>query len=666
MEDEKEAVYAMNKKAKHEKILAVVFMTLLLLLCALAIFYGLCGKSIIEAAYEGKSIGFANNLIKYQHTKPVEHYLELADVLFYRGLFLGAAFLGFTGLVVRLIFFRKPPHAIWAAVFGTFVILGVHLLNPNNRIYSSHGFMHAGIVYQILNGNIPPLNPLLAGMPLLWPWGHHFLAAVFVKILNISPAWAFVIINVLSLQGIVFLVYKTSKLIINDQRANVLSVIISIFAVSFVTSHVHNFFEQYLGVFVDTRITPVFSRFTNSSGVPLGLLFYLLFIYTVLLIFNRTEKWRRLLIVLLISIVGTGFFYFQMLPGLLGGFGAIFLFRLYRLLRNKTRNGEFKLFFTTATVGLGCLILLPYALSLTGGVRGKIDILNPSWMWRNFTSIFFVALPILTLILIGKKRLGDKTSRLPMWDFVYLTLGVSATYISLHFPAGNEYKYLGQAMVLLGILGGITLSFYCNTKSKYVILLLMLIPTGISLRDTKYKLRKKYSEFPYRETGKRMLMAGEEGELYEWLLKNTPKDTMVIDTELTVPVLAQRSLFIAEDKKIDGKIQRHPGFSFLIESLFTDGSGYGADLLSCRYRIRNKIYDPQIKMNDEELVDFFQTHKNVVIVIRDRQLINKFSDGDFDLVFSSSGDNFKVYRPVDHKKTMDHRLTAGGGSCFPT
>lgn len=637
----------MNKKAKHEKILTVVFMTLLLLLCALAVLYTFCRKPIIEAAYEGKSIGFVNNLIKYQHKKPVEHYLELANLLFYRGLFLGLVLLGFANLIVRLIFFKKPPRAIWIAVFGTLVILGVHFLNPNNRVYSSHGFMHAGIVYEILNGNIPPLNPLLARMPLLWPWGYHFLAAVFVKILNVSPAWAFVIINVLSLQGIVFLVYRISKLIIKDQRANVLSVIISIFAVSFVTSDIQNLFEQYLGVFVDSKITPVFSRFTNSSGVPLGLLFYLLFIYTVLLIFYKTEKWRRLLIVLLISVVGTGFFYFQMLPGLLGSFGAIFLFRLYCLLKNKTGNDLFKLLGATATVGMGCLVLLPYALSLTTGVKGKINILDPSWMWRNFTSIFFVALPILTLILIGKKHLANKTTRLPMWDFVYLTLGVSATYISLHFPADNEYKYLGQAMVLLGILGGITLSFYCNTKSKYVILLLMLILTGISLRDTKYKLKKKYSEFAYRETGKRMLMEGEEGQLYEWLANNTPSDIMVVDTDLKVPFLAQRQLFIARDKWIDGQIELQPGIGLHMRLLFIEGGGYSPDLVGYRYRIMDKIYDPKTKMDDEELTQFFLTQDNILIILRRQELTQKFSPDRFDLVFNSSNSNFKVYRPGD-------------------
>ncbi|RKY09569.1 MAG: hypothetical protein DRP66_01930 [Planctomycetota bacterium] len=637
----------MNEKAKHEKILTVVFMTLLLLLCALAIFYGLCGKSIIEAAYEGKSVGFANNLIKYQHTKPVEHYLELVDVLFRRGLFLGAVLLAFVNMVVRLIFFKKPPRAIWAAVFGVFVILGVHLLNPNNRVYSSHGFMHAGIVYEILNGNIPPLNPLLAGMPLLWPWGYHFLAAGFVWSLNVSPPWAFAIINLLALPGIVFLVCRISKLIINDQRANVLSVIISIFAATFIDRKIAIFLRRNHGVFVEFKAMPVFTRFTNSSGVPLGLLFYLLFIYTVLLIFNRTEKWRRLLIVLLISIVGTGFFYFQMLPGLLGSFGVFFLFRLYRLLRNKTRNGAFKLFFTTATVGLGCLILLPYALSLTGGVRGKIDILNPSWMWHNFTSFFFVSLPVLTLILISRKLLKHRVALQPMRNFIFLTLGASMTYISIHFPGNNEYKFLVQAIVMLGVLGGIALSFYCNGKMKYIVLILTLIFSSFSFRDVEYKLQKKYSELSYREAGENILMAGEEGELYEWLANNTPGDIIVVDTAQKVPFLAQRRLFIAQDEWIDGQLKSQPGMGIYMQMLFVEGSGYSPELIDYRHRILNKIYDPQTNLNDEELTEFFLTHKNILIILRRQELTQKFSPDRFDLVFNSSNSNFKVYRPGD-------------------
>ncbi len=637
----------MNEQAKHEKVLTVVFVTALLLLCALAIFYGLCGKSIIEAAYEGKSIGLVNNLIKYQYKKPVEHYLELADLLFYRGLFLGVAVLGFTALVVRLTFFKKPPRAIWVAVFGTLVILGVYLVNPNNRIYSSHGFMHAGIVYEILNGNIPPSNPFLGRMPLLWPWGHHFLAAAFVWSLNVTPPWAFAIINVLALPGIVFLVYRTSRLLIGDSRANVFSVILSIFGAAFIDRKIAGFFEHSLGVFVECKATSAFTRFTNCSGIPIGLLFYFLFIYTVLLIFNRTEKWRRLLIVLLISIAGTGFFYFQMMPGLLGSFGALFLFRLYCLGKNKTRNGAFKLFFTTVTVGMGCLILLPYALSLTSGQGGKINALNPSWIWHNFISIFFVSLPVLTLILISRKHLKRRVALQPMYDFIFLTLGVSATYICLHFLGNNEYKFLLQTMAMLGIPGGIALAFCCNGKMKYVVLVLMLIFSYTFFRDTEHKLRRWFSEFPYQETGRKILMTGEEGELYEWLVSNTPGDIMVVDTDLKVPFLAQRQLFIAQDKWIDGQVIFQPGIGLHMRLLFIEGSGYNSDLVDYRYRILDKIYDPKTKMDDEELTRFFLTHKNILIVVRRQDLASRFTADRFDLVFNSSNSNFKVYRPVD-------------------
>lgn len=635
----------MKENVKNERVLTLVFVILLLLLCALAILYELCGKSIIEAAYEGKSIGFANNLIKYQHNKPVEHYLELADVLFYRGLFLGAAFLGFTALLVRLIFFKKPPHAIWVAVFGTFVILGVYLLNPNNRVYSSHGFMHAGIVYEILNGNIPPSNPFLGRMPLLWPWGHHFLAAGFVWSLNVSPPWAFVIINVLALHGIVFLLYRTSRLLIGDSRANIFSVILPLFAVTFVDWKIAGILERNLGLFVESKATPAFARFTNSSGMPVGLLFYFLFVYTVLLIFNRTEKWRRLLIVLLISIVGTGFFYLQMLPGLLGSFGALFLFRLYCLLRNKTDNGAFKLFLTTATVGLGCLILLPYALPLTSGQGGKINILTPFWIWHNFTSIFFVSLPILTLILISRKHLKHRVALQPMYDFLFLTLGVSATYICLHFQGNNEYKFLAQAMAMLGILGGIALAFHCNGKMRYIALIVTLIFSNFFFRDVKYKLRKQFSEVPYQEAGRKILMTGEEGELYEWLVNNTPDDVMVVDTDIKVPFLAQRQLFIVQDKWVGGQVILQRGIGLHMRLLFIVGSGYSPDLVDYRYRILDKIYDPNTKMDDEELTQFFLTQDNILIILRRQELTQKFSPDRFDLVFNSSNSNFKVYRP---------------------
>ncbi|MCE5184852.1 MAG: glycosyltransferase family 39 protein [Planctomycetaceae bacterium] len=44
--------------------------------------YDFWGHKVIQAAYDGKSLTILNNLIKYQDTKPVEHYFSVGDNLF--------------------------------------------------------------------------------------------------------------------------------------------------------------------------------------------------------------------------------------------------------------------------------------------------------------------------------------------------------------------------------------------------------------------------------------------------------------------------------------------------------------------------------------------------------------------------------------------------------
>lgn len=57
---------------------------LLLLSATAALVYELISSHLVRSIYNGTSISILNNLIKYQSTKPVEHYLGLADRLFYQ------------------------------------------------------------------------------------------------------------------------------------------------------------------------------------------------------------------------------------------------------------------------------------------------------------------------------------------------------------------------------------------------------------------------------------------------------------------------------------------------------------------------------------------------------------------------------------------------------
>ena len=63
----------------------------------------------------------------------------------------------------------------------------VYLANDHLRVYSTHGFVHTGIVYQILNGFVPPESALFGAAPLSYFWAHHLVVAGVVAVLGIHP-----------------------------------------------------------------------------------------------------------------------------------------------------------------------------------------------------------------------------------------------------------------------------------------------------------------------------------------------------------------------------------------------------------------------------------------------------------------------------------------------
>lgn len=77
---------AMNRLLSDEEGKKIVKYSgiLFFMSAAVCITYILLSHPLIRSMYNGTSISILNNLIKYQSTKPVDHYLALADRIFYK------------------------------------------------------------------------------------------------------------------------------------------------------------------------------------------------------------------------------------------------------------------------------------------------------------------------------------------------------------------------------------------------------------------------------------------------------------------------------------------------------------------------------------------------------------------------------------------------------
>jgi hypothetical protein len=135
--------------------------------------------------------------------------------------------------------------------------------------------------------------------------------------------------------------------------------------------------------------------------------------------------------------------------------------------------------------------------------------------------------------------------------------------------------------------------------------------------------------------------------MYDWIVKNTSRDNMFIDNKILVPCYGQRQLFIALDDAYYFKERKRlyiPGYAFSMEKLFTDTSGYSRALLDYRWRMVRKIYDPDVSLDDGEVKELFANTGNLLVIVREKNLQKKFDREHFEKVFSSSENNFAIFK----------------------
>jgi hypothetical protein len=522
----------------------------------------------------------------------------------------------------------------------------MYALNPNSRVYSHHSFYRAGIAYQILNGFIPPRDCLFAGEPLHSPWGYPFLVACVSKVLNVTPFYSFAITNIISIILVIWLVFAISRLLIDDQRANVFSVIISIFGISIFGTVGPKLLFPTFNNHLEFRATPAFTKFTTSCGDPVGLVLFFLFVYSIIKLF-RNDKIIINSILFAISILGCGFIYPPMFPAVVFGTVAVCLGMAIMRKRNHFVCYFRRIVLISIILVSGILLLIPYWSVISSGVRQSVDLFDFRFVLRNLTIYLFWCLPIVVIIILNRKFLKSQLCKQPLIILSIIIVATAFSYIFVHLLASAEYKFLMLSTVSLGIFGGVAFYFmsqWCNRVVVFVLLLLFTIP---SIKLVLWRV-KSLRDIPISYTEKGIYIYStdtEENELYEWIRNNTPIDSIFIDTELNIPIFAQRSLFIGMDKVGgDPTIGYTTNRDKNIDVFLKQRHGHNTDLVNTRRSIVKYIYDRTEKVNID-LDAIFGSQMNIYIVDREKYLVDKiFIYEKFDEVFKSSQGNLCVYQ----------------------
>ena len=526
----------------------------------------------------------------------------------------------------------------WLVLWGISPVILVYALNPGFRIYSFHSFMHGGIVYQIMNGNIPPPDPLVAGYPVHYPWGAHLVAAGISSALGITPFYSLAAINVLSLLASMLVLYKISQQLIADDRANVLSVMTSLFGV---TVMVPEIVRRLPGWFpTEMRGVPLVHKFITINNLPAGLVCLLLGVYAALRLF----RYGRLIpntLLLLGAVAGTGFFYPAFLPGVIASIILGIAIGIGLHLKRRAYPDPRRLALLAA-VGAGALVLLrPYLASTGGGTVAAIDLFGAANMVKNLVKYLVVTLPILIIIYLSRRALRFALEAAGLLVVTVTATATLGSYISIHLPFDNEYKLLLASACMVGIVGGVGFRMLERRHGRlalFVVLVLFLVP---SLRITRLRItRGRDIPGSYAEHGVNLESTDpEHNEFYRWIRQNTDPKSTFIDTELEFPVLAQRQILVARGGK---ERQDQKGFGS-INIILQAQSGYDQEMLARRRRLVDKILSARTEFAEDEKDELRGLPGPLYVVARTDPVKRRLAEAGLREIYRSPRDALRLF-----------------------
>jgi hypothetical protein len=631
--------------SRFEQFLLATVLITSLILVPLLIFFACAGNGFIQFIYEHRSLPFLNRLIQHQH--PLEYYLSIKKETAIHLFLLWSLFSVFSVLILSSLyrfFFSDqklyPAMIIFVCCTATALLF---LYNFELRTTSVHTFFRAGPTYQIMNGNVPPMDPLFGGEILHYQWGYPWVAAVLSNLLMITPFTSFAIINVLSLAGCLWLLYKISNLLIDNPKINIFSSLFAIYCGTLIYTptllKLKGVIPFYGG---ENRVFPLLVKFHNNNGAPLGLVFFLLMVYGAMKLFDRKRAVFYSTLVLS-GAIGSLFFYAAFGPGILAWAGFLGILWLAKYKDDDFKTFGRSLILLYALILLSLLAASPYLkqLSSSGGFL-EVDFCSPKIALQNLFSFLLPSSLTLLIIVFFKKYLIGHLARQNASLLGCLFLSNLACYLLVHIPSNGEYKFLLLALVPFGIIGGVAFA-RIQHYSKWAALGLSVLVCLPSLKRCEYQFKSSprnifdiHYAAPYYESGTALESSDpEENAMYQWIRENTSTGCYFLDKETKIPVYAQRSLWVAFDtgEKLPGYAMTVPRMKML--------HGYDDREFSRRQQVVQNIFGGENTMSDEDIAAYLRRHRLYVVVRGDNVRIPLGRYG-FQQVFTSETGRFSV------------------------
>jgi large-conductance mechanosensitive channel len=300
---------------------------------------------------------------------------------------------------------------------------------------------------------------------------------------------------------------------------------------------------------------------------------------------------------------------------------------------------------TVISLVVSAVLIRPYLAALSAGTMSQMQVFSGKTMATSIVKYLVVAVPILVIILVNAgafKRTDPKAL-----IFLAVTIGATAcAYVCVHLNLDNEYKFLLLSAVVLGIPGGIAFSRLierCQGPRAVVVFVLLAFFIFPAVRFVGRKLVQERSGRPsqtYFEKGRSLRSTDTEvDEFYQWIKQHTDRRSGFIDTDLEMPVLAERALFVGIGGREPGQ---RKGFG-PVDMILRQQSGYPHDLLDRRTTILEKTFAKGRPFSKTELSELHGLPGPTYAVWR-RGQAGSVDSVAFEEAFASRQGSLRLYR----------------------
>ncbi|NOD99482.1 hypothetical protein GS610_19920 [Ruegeria sp. HKCCD6228] len=486
------------------------------------------------------------------------------------------------------------------------IVLVVHANAP--YVYQwSHTFLHADLIYALIENPTAPEEWQLAGLGTGYPWFGHLQRVLLGQVLDQSPINAYLWINPAMAFGFGVLSILVVRSVGGGPVAMLLAPILAALSTNpigvlgrAISSSLWNGAERYHHFIGDARYDATGLKFLFLNTNQLGLILMLAMLLTILR--SATNSSPKTAIPLwILFLVGIGLVYPLYLPAaatFLGAAGIMWVLDQTQTMKSRLKNVS--LLYASVLLGTACTYFLVTAQTSDRVAGAGIELHVPGQIWRHgVAAATGLLIPVAAWVFALMNR-----GIMPREQLTFLTLAAFAAgsmAVLLHVPNfRNEYKYVMVAS-LCGLPFVALWSEYLWRKSKRPwalgALLLLIVAGGFATAYPRTKMYEPPFQVTFSGEDQRLTDAEGLGDALAVIRDRTEPGipTLVAATPLHITPFTRRPVYILYDD--DTYLT---GLGMKTGYLLQDVKGFDPALLTSRQNRLDAFFNSEVSQDREQ------------------------------------------------------------------